>query len=104
MYGPFSCKVNLKVFINLANEIRSAALLALSHSWYPTVTSDMVILRLLIAAGTTVFFYGVYKLGCQLLGPYFSPLRDLPGPKSESFMWGNLGEMQTEEYIKKHEE
>lgn len=84
--------------------VSSAATLVLPRSCYPTATSDMAILRFLLAAGTTICFYGVYKLGCQLLGPYFSPLRDLPGPKSESFMWGNLGELQTEEYIKKHEE
>lgn len=85
-------------------ETGSAPKLVLSRSWYPTATSDMAILRFLLAAGTSISFYGVYKLGCQFLGPYFSPLRDLPGPKSESFIWGNLGEMQTEEYIKKHEE
>lgn len=91
--APYSSRWNL-----------SAVPLVLSHSWYRTDTSDMAFLRLLLAAGTTVCFYGIYKLGRQLLGPYFSPLRDLPGPKSESFMWGSLGKLQTEEYIKMHEE
>lgn len=85
-------------------ETGSAPTLVLSRSWYPTATSDMAILSFLLAAGTFLSFYFVYKHGCQLPSPYFSPLRDLPGPKSESFIWGNLGEMQTEEYIKKQEE
>lgn len=64
----------------------------------------MAILRLFLAAGTTIVLYGVYKLGVQLLAPYFSPLRDLPGPKSKSFIWGNLGEIRKAENSKLHEE
>lgn len=70
----------------------------------PSPTTIMAILRLFLAAGTTVALYGAYKLGVQLLAPYFSPLRDLPGPKSKSFIWGNLGEIRKAENSKLHEE
>lgn len=64
----------------------------------------MAILRLLLAAGTTIVLYGAYKLGIQILTPYFSPLRDLPGPKSKGLVWGNLGEIRKAENSKLHDE
>ena len=64
----------------------------------------MSFLRLVLAAGTPVACYGVYKAVKFLISPYFSPMRDLQGPKSISFIWGNLEEIRKAENSKMHEE
>lgn len=43
-------------------------------------------------AGTLL--YGIYKAIYQLLRPYFSSLRDIPGPKSNSLIYGHVRELR----------
>ena len=64
----------------------------------------MALLRLFLTAGSAVVLYGVYKAVYRISALYFSPIRDLPGPKSKSFVWGNLGEIRKAENSKLHEE
>jgi len=41
-----------------------------------------------------IALYGGWKAIDRLwIQPFVSPLRDLPGPKSPSFIWGNLREI-----------
>lgn len=54
----------------------------------------MPIINLAFAAISSVFLYGLYKVICQLLRPYFSSLRDIPGPKSSSFIYGHVKELR----------
>ena len=43
--------------------------------------------------GAATLGYGLYKLLEVLITPLLSPLRDLPGPPSPSFAFGNLKEI-----------
>lgn len=54
----------------------------------------MSIIKLAFAAISSFFLYGFYKAVCQLLRPYFSSLRDIPGPKSSSFIYGHVKELR----------
>lgn len=51
-------------------------------------------LDLAFAATFGFLFYGLCKLIRQLLHLYFSALRDIPGPKSNSFIFGHSKEVQ----------
>ncbi|KAE9404972.1 cytochrome P450 [Gymnopus androsaceus JB14] len=53
-----------------------------------------IITQLLSSVSVTLAFYGVYRLVKYHL---FSPIRNLPGPRSSSWIWGNVKE------IRKHE-
>lgn len=46
------------------------------------------------AATFGFLFYGLCKLIHQILRLYFSALRDIPGPKSNSFIFGHSQEVQ----------
>ena len=50
----------------------------------------MVLFNLLLSTGGTLLAYGVYRLLCVLYAQYTSPLRDIPGPESPSFLYGNF--------------
>jgi hypothetical protein len=50
----------------------------------------MVLLQLLVSVAGTLVFYGLYRLSNLIYEEINSPLRDLPGPKSESLFYGNL--------------
>lgn len=54
----------------------------------------MPIIDLALAAISSVLLYGFYKVVCQILHPYFSSLRDIPGPKSSSFIYGHIKELR----------
>lgn len=61
------------------------------------------LLRLGLAFSTVVIVHYVAKLLRRVFHPYFSPLRDLKGPKSKSFFYGNLKEIFTAEAMELHE-
>lgn len=48
---------------------------------------------LLLSLVTAGLIYVIGKLLYALARPLWSPLRALPGPKSSSFVWGNLREV-----------
>jgi len=50
----------------------------------------MVLLQLLASVSGTLVFYGLYRLSNLIYEEINSPLRDLPGPKSESLFYGNF--------------
>jgi len=50
----------------------------------------MVLLQLLASVSGTLVFYGLYRLSNFIYEEINSPLRDLPGPKSESLFYGNF--------------
>ena len=50
--------------------------------------------KLLLGATSLAIIFGVCKLvNHVIITPYFSPLHDLPGPKSPSFVFGNFREI-----------
>jgi hypothetical protein len=51
------------------------------------------IVELLGPLAATVGAYGLYRLLKLYYGEYTSPLRDLPGPKSSSLIYGNMKEI-----------
>lgn len=55
----------------------------------PISVVEVVVVSLLAALSVPV-----YHLIRQLLQPYFSALRALPGPKSSSLFFGNLGDIR----------
>lgn len=60
--------------------------------------------KVVVLAGSSLVLYGAYQIGRRLLKPYFSPLKDLPGPPSKSFFFGNLEEIRKAENSILHEE
>lgn len=50
----------------------------------------MVVLQLLGSLTATLVVYGLYQLAKLIYGEWTSPLRDLPGPKSTSLIYGNF--------------
>ena len=60
-------------------------------------------LKLVAAAGTTLAAYGLYKTVLFLLRPYFSPLNELPGPPSKSYVWGHMEATRKSENQELHE-
>lgn len=54
----------------------------------------MPVVNLAFAATFGLLFYGLCKLIRQLLRLYFSALQDIPGPKSNSFIFGHAKEVQ----------
>ena|ERR1700730_13488346 len=50
----------------------------------------MVLTKLALSAGATLAAYGVYQLAKLVIGQLNSPLRDLRGPESPSWFFGNL--------------
>ncbi|KZT65827.1 cytochrome P450 [Daedalea quercina L-15889] len=58
---------------------------------------------LLLSLGVAVLGYGLYRLASLLVEPFFSPLRDLPGPPSPSFIFGNLKQIFDAENSVLHE-
>lgn len=59
--------------------------------------------NLFLSLGAAVLAYGLYKLGETLVAPYFSPLRDLPGPPRPSWAFGNLKQIFDAENSVLHE-
>jgi len=53
----------------------------------------MAFLQLLTSAAATLGLYGAYQLLKFAYKEYTSPLHDLPGPKSSSWLFGNLKEI-----------
>ncbi|KAG5639166.1 hypothetical protein H0H81_006070 [Sphagnurus paluster] len=63
----------------------------------------MSLVQVLGSLAATLAAYGAYR-GIKLLyGEYKSPLRDLPGPRSASLIYGNLGEIWEAENSVLHE-
>lgn len=54
----------------------------------------MPIVKLSLAAISSILLYVLYKVIYQLLRLYFSSLRDIPGPKSSSFIYGHVKELR----------
>ena len=54
----------------------------------------MSILDPTLAVFSAIGIFALYKVARLLLRPYFSPLRDLPGPPRESFIYGHTKEMR----------
>ena len=52
-----------------------------------------VLIRLTGSLGATLVVYGVYRVVKFIYGELTSPLRDFPGPKSSSFIYGNFKEI-----------
>lgn len=52
-----------------------------------------VLIRLTGSLGATLIAYGVYRVAKFIYGELTSPLRDFPGPKSPSFIYGNFKEI-----------
>jgi hypothetical protein len=52
-----------------------------------------MLVKLVLSAAATLLVYGLYKLVVVVLGQLNSPLRDLPGPKSPSWIYGNFAEI-----------
>ena len=69
----------------------------------PTMITASTLLRLGLAFSTVVIVHYVAKLLHRVFHPYFSPLRDLKGPKSTSLFYGNLKEIFTAEAMELHE-
>ena len=53
----------------------------------------MVLLNLLISTGGTLLVFTLYKIFEFFYAQFTSPLRDLPGPRSPSFLYGNFKEI-----------
>jgi hypothetical protein len=53
----------------------------------------MVLLNLLISTGGTLLVFGLYKVFFFFYDQFTSPLRDLPGPKNPSFLFGHFKEI-----------
>ena len=56
--------------------------------------AEFAITKLLVALATTLVGYGVYRLFKVVYKELTSPLRDLPGPKNRSLLYGNFKEIQ----------
>ncbi|TFK67144.1 cytochrome P450 [Pluteus cervinus] len=54
--------------------------------------------QLLGSLGGTLILYGVFKVVEVYYNEWTSPLRDLPGPKSASWIWGNFMEIRKAEH------
>jgi hypothetical protein len=52
-----------------------------------------VLIRLTGSLGATIVVYGLYRVVKLIYGELTSPLRDLPGPKSSSLLYGNFKEI-----------
>ena len=63
----------------------------------------MPFIKLLAAASTTLAVYGLYKALRFFIRPFFSSFRDLKGPSSPSFVFGNLEQIRRAEALKLHE-
>ncbi|KAI5118119.1 hypothetical protein M0805_008028 [Coniferiporia weirii] len=63
----------------------------------------MTVLKVALAAGATLAAYGAWKAFLHLINPLFSSLRYLPGPKSKSFIFGNLEEIRKADTSELHE-
>ena len=44
--------------------------------------------------GGTLILYGMFKIAGIYRNEWTSPIRDLPGPKRASWLWGNFLEMR----------
>lgn len=64
-----------------------------SLSLSPAAMPDFSI-QVAFAATFGFLFFGLCKLIYQILRLYFSALRDIPGPKSNSFIFGHSQEVQ----------
>ncbi|KAE9404971.1 cytochrome P450 [Gymnopus androsaceus JB14] len=53
-----------------------------------------IIAQLLSSVSTTIALYGLYRL---VKSRFFSPIRNLPGPQSSSWIWGNIKEIRDNE-------
>ena len=51
------------------------------------------LMRLAGSLAATILAYGLYKVIKLIYGEVTSPLRDLPGPKSTSWIYGNFKEI-----------
>lgn len=51
------------------------------------------LMRLAGSLAGTLLAYGLYKVIRLIYGELTSPLRDLPGPKSSSWIYGNFKEI-----------
>lgn len=67
-------------------------------------TLNIPFLKLLAAAAATLVVYGTWKVVAFLTKPWRSNLRYLPGPKNDSFFWGNMRQIQKAESQTLHEE
>jgi len=63
-----------------------------------------VLIRLTGSLGATLVAYGVYRVAKFIYDELTSPLRDLPGPKSSSFIYGNFKEIFEAENSTLHEQ
>lgn len=52
-----------------------------------------VVVRLAGSLAATLAAYGLYQVVKFIYGELSSPLRDLPGPKSPSLLYGNFREI-----------
>lgn len=58
-----------------------------------TSTPDMVLLQLLGSLSATFALYGFYHLVKIIYDEWTSPIRDLPGPKGGSLIYGHMNEI-----------
>ncbi|KII91538.1 hypothetical protein PLICRDRAFT_156698 [Plicaturopsis crispa FD-325 SS-3] len=58
---------------------------------------------LFVSAGATLLAFGLYKLAELVYGNLASPLRNLPGPPSSSWIFGNFNEIAEEDPAVVHE-
>ncbi|KAL0947682.1 hypothetical protein HGRIS_013770 [Hohenbuehelia grisea] len=64
----------------------------------------MAFLKLAASMLATLALYGLYKLARIIYGELTSPLRDMPGPKSSSWFYGNFKEIFKAENSVLHEQ
>lgn len=63
----------------------------------------MALIKLSLAALSTLAAYGLFKLLRVVVRPLSSPLRVLPGPASSSLIFGNMGEIRRADTSSQHE-
>lgn len=53
----------------------------------------MAILKLVLSAGATLAIFGLWKLYGLLYQRFTTPLRFVPGPKTDHWFYGNFGQI-----------
>ena len=74
----------------------------LFHNFSP-LTEELSVYNFVLTSGVTLTVYGLWKFLSVLLRIYTSPLRDLPGPKNKSWIYGNLEEIRKADTSAMHE-
>jgi hypothetical protein len=68
--------------------------LVLVFGWHLASTmGDNVAVKLLVTLVASLIAYGMYKLSKAIYEELTFPIRDLPGPKSSSLLFGSLKEL-----------